>query len=242
MTSPARSLTVALSFLTRLPVARSRPVEAAELARATPFYPVVGLAVGALLAAIAMALPRVPPMLLALLLCAASLVTTGAFHEDGLADSLDGLGGGASRERALEIMKDSRIGTFGAAGLNLLLLARFALYQSIPRPALPVALVAAGCFARFGFLPLMAFLPYARAQGIASSQAQTGLRELAIAAVLPVAVAALGGRASVYALLAALATSALVALWLRARLGGYTGDTLGLCACLCEIASLCCFL
>lgn len=241
--TPLRRYAVAVSFLTRIPVARRVPPGEREVAAASAFYPAVGLSVGAIGASLARLLPLLPAPVLAVAITAVTMCVTGAFHEDGLADALDGLGGGLTRERALEIMKDSRIGSFGGAGLTLLLLARFALYQAIPRPSLPAALLVAGGLSRFGALPIMRFLDYARPGGIASAHAgRVGTSALLAGALLPLLLVAAGGSPAAHALLAVVVVSAVVASWLRSRLGGYTGDTLGLAVCLCEVASLCCYL
>ena len=237
-----RPFAIALSLLTRIPVPGVGAVSADEMARAAVFYPAVGLFVGAIVAGVALAVARLPSMLSAVVLCTVSVLITGAFHEDGVADSLDGLGAGGDRDRALAIMRDSRIGTFGAVGLNLLLLARFALYQSIVPHRLPLALIAAGCYSRFGVVPLLALFRYARTDGIVSFHARVGWRQLTTAAIVPVILAVVLGWPSVGALVTTLTVSLLLGCYVRARLGGYTGDTLGLCACLCELATLCWFL
>ncbi len=240
--NPLRGYAVAVSFLTRVPAARRVPPDGAEIAAASVFYPAVGLSVGAVGASLALLFTHLAAPLLAVAIMVTTIVLTGAFHEDGLADALDGLGGGLSRERALEIMKDSRIGSFGGVGITLLLLGRFALYQAIPRAALPAALLVAGGLSRFGALPVMTFLAYARPQGIASAHARNvGARMLLAGALLPALLAAVGGAPAVCALAVVAVVSGILALWLRSRLGGYTGDTLGLTVCLCEVAALCCY-
>ena len=107
---------LAVQFLTRLPLRTDRLFTAERLAQAPRYFPLVGLLVGLASAAIFWLAALVLPSLLAVLLAVgAGLLMTGAFHEDGLADTFDGIGGGLTRERALEIMKDSRLGTYGAA-------------------------------------------------------------------------------------------------------------------------------
>ena len=115
-------LLLAVQFLTRLPVPASAGFTPERLTAATRYYPLVGALIGGLVAVVyGVALLAWPPLVAVILSIAASLLLTGAFHEDGLADMFDGVGGGLTRERALEIMKDSRIGTYGAAALILAL-------------------------------------------------------------------------------------------------------------------------
>jgi adenosylcobinamide-GDP ribazoletransferase len=178
---------------------------------------------------------------------------TGAFHEDGLADTLDGLGGAVARERALAIMKDSRIGSYGALALGLSLLLRAALLAVLatrPLGAAIAALLASHAFARAAAVGVMVSLPYggdmehAKAKPLALA---VPLRNFGIAmgwcAMLALALGAAGIDPA--RLLVAIAAAAVAALlmraWLKRRLGGYTGDGLGATEQLAEIAVLLAF-
>ncbi|SFH68924.1 adenosylcobinamide-GDP ribazoletransferase [Albimonas pacifica] len=238
----ASLLCYALQFLTRLPIPSAAAGHGPDrLARAARWFPVagalVGLGAGLVFAAAALALP---PLAAAALALAAGMALTGALHEDGLSDTLDGLGGGFTRERALEIMRDSRIGAYGAAGIGLGLLARAgALAAFAPMEGL-AALVAAHAAGRAAMIPAIRFAGYARAEGAAASVAGGMPGGAFPASVLLAALVcgAAAGWAGLAALAAAyLAATAVLARLLR-RLGGYTGDGLGAMEQAGEIAAL----
>jgi adenosylcobinamide-GDP ribazoletransferase len=235
-----RSVVAAGRFLTRVPLP-GPATTADELPGAVAWFPLVGAACGAATAGAIALLSRILGLdaAIALGLVFAALLT-GAFHEDGLADSADGLGGGATRERALEIMKDSRVGTYGAAALVLLYLSRFTLLRELGVPQLLLALPIAGALGRASGAVLMAWLPAARSAGMAvDASGRLGARTAAFAVVLALGVAALlGGLSSAALAIAALGVAVLLGLWLRRRLGGVTGDTLGLVCMAVEIAVL----
>ena len=177
-----------------------------------------------------------PPFVAAGLALAAMAALTGALHEDGLADTLDGLGGGWTRDDALRIMKDSRIGAYGAAGLILVLGVKAAALADLPASML----LASGPASRLAPVCVMALLPYARVGDAAARSAPVaaGPGGLAIAALLGLAPLALLGWRAVPALLAAAVLTALMAAWFHRRLGGWTGDTLGAVQQAAELAIL----
>ena len=227
---------IALQFFTRLPIPRWVGFEPAWLHQASRYFPAVGLVVAAIAGAVyAAAAMILPPAVAALLSTAAGIYATGAFHEDGFADSCDGGGGGHTRERALEIMKDSRIGAYGAIGIGLMLATKVAALAGMPRLAVPGALLAAHPLSRLMACSLIWRMEYARAEGKAKPLAQE-MRggEFAIAALtaaLSAAAAVALGWLQPAALGAGLAAMLLATLWLartfQRRLGGYTGDCLG---------------
>lgn len=223
---------LAWQFLTRVPLPVSVSYSEARMAATPRWYPAVGLVLGAILAAALWALGLAfPPVLAALLATALGLVLTGALHEDGFADVCDGLGGGATRARALEIMRDSRIGAFGAAGLGLMLGARILALGALGALAVP-ALLAGHAMSRAGIVAVLATTPYARSEGLAGGLVgQVSARDVSVAAawacasVLPLAwVAPVGAIAGVLVLVA---TQVWMRRRLERRLGGYTGDGLG---------------
>lgn len=225
------SFLLACQFLTRLPVpARWDPTRMAEAAR---WFPAVGLIVGALAAmAYGLAAIRFPPDLAALAALAVAMLVTGCLHEDGLADVCDGLGGGATRERALEIMRDSRLGTYGVAGLAVMLLAKWQSLAGLPATLVPLGLIAGHAASRASMVVAMAGGTYARPAGAARSLAGgTGRRGVAAAigiAALPVVVLLFAAPAAALAGVLGLALAhVLTRLWYGRRLGGYTGDCLG---------------
>ncbi len=241
-------LAAALALLTRLPVGWL-PVGWQLAGRPWPdpsasvwAYPVVGALVG-LLGGAAILLARhvgLPPGLAALLGLAAMLLLTGALHEDGLADTADGLGGGGTVARKLEIMRDSRIGSYGALALILALALRAAALAAIPPGSLIPGLVAAGGLGRGAIVALLLLLRPARADGPAAA-----LRHLppgrAIAGLLLAAAASLllpFRTALLCTMCAALAAAAVAALAKR-QVGGYTGDILGAAEVVTECVVLC---
>jgi len=233
-----RLVLTAVQFLTRVPVPGWVGHGPGQLDRAMRYLPLVGVGVGLVGAAVlALASAGLPRPAAALLSVAATLLLTGALHEDGLADTLDGLFGGATREDALRIMRDSRLGTYGAVGLAVALGLKVAALSTLPAAA--AALVAGHAGSRFLVVCVLARLPYARADGKATPVAgRVGGTELAVAGccgVLPMLL--LGGRA-VPALLLACGLAWGMARWFRRRLGGYTGDALGAVQQVTELAIL----
>nr|WP_294563325.1 adenosylcobinamide-GDP ribazoletransferase [uncultured Rhodopila sp.] len=231
-------LAAAFMLLTRLPVPGS--AGAPDVARCVWAFPVVGLVVN-LAAGLVYRLgyeAGLPPLLAAAWTVAAALAMTGAFHEDGLADTADGFGGGGSRERKLEIMRDSRIGSFGALALLLSVLVRVAAISALARPGVvAAALVAAGMLGRSGMVLLVIAIRPARADGMGASMG--GLRVGPAAAGLGMAVAAsfalLPARPAAAVVLLSVAVSLGMAKLAAAQIGGYTGDVLGAC----EVATEC---
>ncbi|WP_299395665.1 adenosylcobinamide-GDP ribazoletransferase [Pelagibius sp.] len=240
---------VALTLLTRLPVPQPPAAGASEmqapLARASRCYPVVGALIGALggLALLAADALQLPALIAALLAVAATILATGALHEDGLADVADGFGGGRDRARKLAIMRDSRIGSYGVLALVFsvaLRSAALAAIAAVDAGQAAIALLAAQCLSRAGLGTIMAGLPGARADGLAAAVGRPrGADALAAAAVgVLAAVLLLPWHAAALALLGAAAASAGVAVLARRQIGGYTGDVLGAAQQLSEIAVL----
>ncbi len=225
---------LALQLLTRIPVRTPRKASEARAGAATRYYPLVGAAVGAIAGLVFWLAHIVFPLELALVLSAvASLLVTGALHEDGFADACDGLGGGRTRERALEIMRDSRLGTYGVAGLALMLAAKILALAAAPSAALPWLLIAAHAASRSSVVLALATGAYARDAGMAKPvSGAVGGGSLTLALVF--GAGALGLLMMVlapFAVLAGLAGLAAGHLAMRAayerKLGGYTGDCLG---------------
>jgi adenosylcobinamide-GDP ribazoletransferase len=180
-------------------------------------------------------------MLAAVLAVAAQVLLTGGLHEDGLADVADGFGGGRSRADKLRIMRDPRLGSFGALALVLALLARIAALIALAGPALAgAALVAAGAVSRAGLPAIMASLPPARDDGLAAGAGRPHpLRAAAAAAIgALLAFALLPPGAAAGGLIGAAGALLLIAHLARRQLGGYTGDVLGAAQQLAEIGFL----
>ncbi|WP_407184131.1 adenosylcobinamide-GDP ribazoletransferase [Bradyrhizobium centrosematis] len=225
-------LRMAASFVTILPVASSKPAGDGAVARATWALPVAGLLVGLAGALVYKVAIRfgLTPNLAALLALAATALITGALHEDGLADTADGLGGGRTRERKLEIMRDSRIGTYGVCALILSFGLRWSALATIANPfAVTLALCAAHAAARAGVPAFMLLVPPARPDGLSASAGAPPGRSVAIAFALGTLALALmlgPGKALVSLILLSLAGLLLARLAIR-QIGGQTGDILG---------------
>lgn len=264
---------VALQFLTRVPVPRWVGFDPAWLQACLRHFPAVGACIGLVAAgALWAALQAWPPGVAAVLSGVATVWLTGAFHEDGLADTCDGLGGAVSRERSLAIMKDSRIGSYGAVALVLALMLKVALLAALAERSVALAMLAlvwSHAASRAAPVWLVWRLPYAgdadhaKAKPLATQIGGAGL-VVAGAWVLVISAAVLawaawatpgglagpgaapgdGGAAEAVtrglgtALAAVAVATAWCAAWLRRRLGGFTGDTLGATQQITELASL----
>jgi adenosylcobinamide-GDP ribazoletransferase len=172
-----RSLRAAVRFLTRVPVPGA-VTTAADLPAAIAWFPVVGAAVGAAIGGVAvLALPWWGPAIAAVLAIAIGLLLTGGFHEDAASDAADGLGGGFTTERVLEIMRDSRIGAYGAMTLWVVLSLRALLLwralDILPAWQVPLVYGLACAWGRWSAAPLLAWLP-PLAEGLAKDVARQG--------------------------------------------------------------------
>lgn len=234
----------ALTFYTRIPAPRSFAPTSTQLARSITWFPVVGWLVGGASAAAWWTTELAWPVGIAAgVAIAVAVLVTGALHEDGWADVCDGFGGGRSRVRTLEIMKDPHIGVFGVLGLVLLIGLEWTALVSLPPASVPVALVCAHSLSRGTAASLMAMLDYARPDGTASKARPvvTRLRggRLAVVLITGAAPLALLGWTAALALTATATIMALAwTLFLRRRLGGYTGDCLGAVQQLTQLACL----
>lgn len=226
-----RLLLTAVQYFTRIRVPAWVGHAQEQLAGAVRYFPVVGLIVGASGAATLWLAARVlPAPLPAILATIVTVLMTGAIHEDGLADTCDGLGGGATRERALEIMKDPRIGAFGAIALILTLLLKISALSLMPVWTAMAALVAAHTFSRFCAV-LVSFVGRyvgsAERSRAAPVVQRVKIGDVLIAAVYGLPALVLCGREAIIAVVVALVLLGLLFRWCVQRIGGYTGDTLG---------------
>ena len=228
---------VALSFFTRIPV-RIADFKETDLNHAAKYFPLVGVLVGFIAAAIYGLAIMVWPMEIAVLASmAATIWLTGAFHEDGLADAADGLGGGWDKEQALTIMQDSRLGSFGAIALFLVLLGKFEALSQLSAPLLPGIMLAGHSLSRFAALLVIYTQSYVKASGKAKPLAtQLSKQELSLAALFGLLPLALLAPRFLFALLPVAVVWCWFSYKFKKRLGGYTGDCLGAMQQLCELA------
>ena len=236
---------IALQFFTRLPIPRWVGFEPGWLHQSSRYFPLVGCVVAAVAAAVYLLAALVlPAPVAAVLSTAASIYITGAFHEDGFADTCDGFGGGLNPERVLEIMKDSRVGAYGAIGIVCMLGAKCTTLAMLPPSSAIAALFLAHPLSRLAAVSLIWRMDYARAEGKAKPMAQqmraSEFAVAALTALLPAALLLMLDAVSFAMLAASLLAAALAALWLarlfQRRIGGYTGDCLGSVQQLAEVA------
>ena len=238
-----RYFLLAVEFFTRIPVPNFVDFQESDLNHSVKYFPLIGCIVGLIgLAAYYMAGYIFPHMVAVLISMATTIFATGAFHEDGLADSADGLGGGWQREQVLTIMQDSRLGTYGAVALFFALMAKFQLLTAMPADTVMQIFICAHALSRLSAVWLMTLLPYAKSNGKAKPLATEIAR-------CDFWLANLFGLLPLFALLWVIQTTMHnwqitlgYVCWLAAaigagcywwlsllkrKLGGYTGDTLG---------------
>lgn len=227
---------IAVQFFTRLPIPRWVGFEQEWLHHASRYFPLVGIVVGAIAAGVYAAAALIfPAPVAAVLSTAATIYATGAFHEDGFADSCDGLGGGMTRDRVLEIMKDSRVGAYGAIGVVCMLGVKCTALAMLPPASAIGALLLAHPLSRLAATSLIWRMEYARAEGKAKplaermTTAEFGIASITVAIAATLLLAS--GTLDLDALLAALLAAGAATWWLARkfarRIGGYTGDCLG---------------
>jgi adenosylcobinamide-GDP ribazoletransferase len=228
----ADDLKIGLMFSTRIAVREAPPIAGADLARASWALPLIGMLIG-LLGALAYWVSfhlNLPPFVGAALAVGATMAVTGCLHEDGLADTCDGFGGGSTRERKLEIMRDSRIGTYGACALAISLLLRVGTLASLAGPGpVALALIAAHGGARATVPLFLRLVPPARSDGLSADAGPPPMTSIAVAGGLGFVLLLWSfgtGRAVAVLLLLLILLGAMRWLCLR-QIGGQTGDTAG---------------
>jgi adenosylcobinamide-GDP ribazoletransferase len=228
----------AIAFLTRVPV-RHHPADARDRARSVPWFPVVGAMVGASMAGVyALLEPRLPTLGAAALALAVGMVVTGALHEDGLADAVDGIAGGHGPEDRLRIMKDSRHGTFGVLALGTVLVLRVSCLGALDAWNGLAALVAAYALGRAAVLLLMRGPTAGDGLGAGYTAAVTPVHVVAGAAAGMALAAIAAGWAGLVISPCAAAAALLTGLWARRAIGGITGDVLGAAEQVAELTVL----
>jgi adenosylcobinamide-GDP ribazoletransferase len=230
---PLTDLISAFMLLTRLPVGRfARFGGPPDLARCVWAFPVVGLVVNGTAGLVYWLAHKLgmSPLLSAVWTLAASMIMTGALHEDGLADTADGFGGGRTAVRKMEIMRDSSIGSYGALALLLSTIARVAAIASLDRPLIVMTgMILAGTLGRSGIVLLLLVLSPARKDGLGASMGTPRTVSAVLGLVLAVAgsVSFLPIRIAAAAVLCGVGAALLLARLAQVQVGGYTGDVLG---------------
>jgi adenosylcobinamide-GDP ribazoletransferase len=232
----------AVAFLTRVPMPHPHGATPASFARVHRAFPLVGAVIGGVigivhLGLLALGLPSLGAAALAL---GAGAVLTGALHEDGLADLADGFGGGRDKAKKLEIMRDSRLGTYGALILLVTFAAKLAAIAALPKSAVLPSLIAAHALARAPLSVMAMAMPYARNDGLAATAGRPNPQTATTAVILALAVAilALPWSAALAAAVVAALGALCIAILAQRQIGGQTGDVLGAAEQVSETAVL----
>ena len=231
------SFLVGLQFLTRIRIVRQTVWTAEDFGRSTRFFPLVGLVLGICYALAAWILISVLGMraLTAALLLTLPLLLTGGLHADGFMDTADGVFSGRERERKLEIMKDSRVGSFGVVAFVLPMFLQFALLLDMSPPLLVSVFFVMPIIGRMAMVLAVSCFPYARADGMGKTFADMAdRRTVAIAAVTTSVLVIPIGLLATLALVIGIVFSLLFCRWMTAILGGVTGDVYGAATVLTE--------
>jgi adenosylcobinamide-GDP ribazoletransferase len=238
-----QDILAAFQFLTRLPLVRLN-YKPDALIRAAKFFPLVGLAVGAGAAGVYCLLsPHLPTAIVAVLIVLFSALVTGGLHEDGLADAADAFGAGWNREQILDIMKDSRIGSYGALAIVFSVAGRILLLMYLPPAGLVQYVISADVLCRWTMLPLAVAIPGARenaSQGARIAGKVSGV-SLIVGTVFSFGVVGYLLRMSAaLPIAAALIVMLLSGLYYKHRIGGITGDCFGATSQLALVAVYVC--
>ncbi len=245
-----KELVAAVRFLSTVPVPGS--VQLFQVDNVSPrlimgsaYFPLVGLLLALLLSIVPLIFgPYVPPLVLAALLVIVMVFLTGGLHLDGLMDTCDGLFSGTERERKLEIMRDSRVGSFGVLGGVCILLLKFAVFASLDIQVLPWVLLTVLPVSRWGMVLAVRQFPSARPTGLGMAFRQTvSLPRLFVAALCSLAVALLVAHvAGLILWIAGTLVAVLIGAWATHHLGGLTGDIYGAIAEVSEVVLLVLFI
>lgn len=224
-------LRTAIGFQTRIPVPHPDGARPSNFVRAQRLFPLIGAGIGAFVGGVYLALLwlHLPPLAAAALAFGASALLTGALHEDGLGDVADGFGGGRDKAAKLEIMRDSRLGTYGTLTLLVSFVAKVAALATLPSGAVIPGLIGAYALARGTVAPLAWLSPPARTDGLAHAAGRPtpAIAATAIALALIIALLSLPWPLAVLAAIAVVLAAAAIALLAWRQIGGMTGDTLG---------------
>jgi adenosylcobinamide-GDP ribazoletransferase len=232
------SFLIGLQFLTRLRLVNQTAWTAEDFGHSVKFFPLIGLIIGLVLAAVYLLLQSYLPVhVMAAVLVIAELLVTGGLHGDGFMDTADGVFSGRSRERMLEIMKDSRVGANGVMAFGALMLLKWTLFLDMPRASLLDALIIMPMIGRLAMVMGVTCFPYARPEGIGKAFAQYANKHtLYFASGLTLVAIVVMGRVTTYAALCAMGLAILFARYITCIIGGLTGDVYG---AINELTELC---
>jgi len=241
-----KELVAAIRFLSILPIPGSAQLfdtedEDADMIIGAAYFPFVGLLIALVLLALLLATSRFfPPLVLAAVLVVAQVVLTGGLHMDGLMDSSDGLFGGSSPERRLEIMRDSRVGSFGVLAGACVLLLKLALFATLRVYLLAQAVLMVLPAARWAMIMTVSLFPSARPTGLGAAFRQTlSVPRLVVAGITAlIVVLVVGHLPGLLVLLVGSLAAVAVGAWATRRLGGLTGDSYGAIAEVAEVVML----
>ncbi|MEA5004981.1 MAG: adenosylcobinamide-GDP ribazoletransferase [Rikenellaceae bacterium] len=230
-----------LMFYTRIPVPYRTGHSDEILNKTTRYFTLVGIIVGAIGGLTFWSLNLILPENLAVILSMiATIFATGAFHEDGFADTCDGFGGGYTKEKVLEIMKDSRIGTYGTVGLLLILMTKFCCLSSSPVYLIPAILISGHSFSRFWPVCMLYLQSYVRpadqskSKPVGKRASSTSLIIAAFFGFIPLLL--LPYQSILFSASLCMIVFVSFSSYTKRRIGGYTGDVLGATQQLCEVA------
>ncbi|MDP2928021.1 MAG: adenosylcobinamide-GDP ribazoletransferase [Candidatus Omnitrophota bacterium] len=234
-----KRLLIALQFLTVLPFNIHKEITAQDYGRSLVYFPAVGAAMGGVLSFVSLSCGFLPVPVAAAIVLIASAFITGALHLDGFADTCDGFYGSKPKEEILEIMRDPRIGVMGVAGITLLLLLKFSLIISIPKDVLWRSLITMCCLARWT-QAIGCLLPYARNEGKAGLFIKYARKkDIIIGGIFTIIVfSALFGLKGIIIFFSSLISALLFIRYVKARIGGMTGDTIGAVSEITEVSAL----
>ena len=236
-------LQLAFMLLTRLP-AGTLTSQLPELAHARWAFPIVGCIVGGIIAAsyIILSLLLLPSFAAAILAITAGLFSTGAIHEDGLADCADGFGGGQNREKKLAIMRDSAIGSYGTLSLIIIMGLRISLLSMLPaKLEIVTPIIICAVISRYAMVGYLCLLPVARQDGLgnqASGNQASGdnISALILAGLIALPAFVIGAFGLIYVIIAIVSVALIWGVIAKYQLGGQTGDVCGAGQIICETA------
>ena len=239
-----KRIAAALTFFTRIPIWKWTEIPQKYYSSVVVYWPLTGWVTGGLTAILLWLAARVFPMLPAIVIALTGrTLLNGALHEDGLADFCDGFGGGTTKERILAIMKDSHIGTYGVIGLIFYYLWFVSIVVSLPLEIAIAGIFASDVFAKACAAQLVNFLPYSRPEGAKNKISYERmtiwqLLNVIITGLLPIYMLAYIDSFLSLSIFAPIIVIGMLILYMRHKIGGYTGDCCGASCLLCELSML----